>query len=51
MNTLFRNHASYATVLTVAAALTFTLAGCATVPVSRSVGRQCARSCAWTTTR
>ena len=34
MNTLFRNHASYATVLTVAAAVAFTLAGCATVPVS-----------------
>ncbi len=34
MNTLFRNHASYATVLTVAAAVTLTLAGCATTPVS-----------------
>jgi outer membrane protein OmpA-like peptidoglycan-associated protein len=34
MNTLFRNHASYATVLTVAAAVNFTLAGCATAPVS-----------------
>lgn len=34
MNTLFRNHASYATVFTVAAAVTFTLAGCATAPVS-----------------
>ena len=34
MNSLFRNHASYATVLTVAAAVTFTLAGCATAPLS-----------------
>ena len=34
MNTLFRNHAAYATVLTVAAAVSFTLAGCATAPVS-----------------
>ncbi|MDP9142826.1 MAG: hypothetical protein M3O62_18805, partial [Pseudomonadota bacterium] len=34
MNTLFRNHAKYATVLTVAAAVTLTLAGCATTPVS-----------------
>lgn len=34
MNTLFRNHASYATVLTVAAAVSITLAGCATAPVS-----------------
>jgi len=34
MNTLFRNHASYAKVLTVAAAVSFTLAGCATAPVS-----------------
>jgi outer membrane protein OmpA-like peptidoglycan-associated protein len=34
MNTLFRNHASYATVLTVAAAVSFTLAGCATAPLS-----------------
>jgi len=34
MNTLFRNHASYATVLTVAAAVTLTLTGCATAPVS-----------------
>jgi outer membrane protein OmpA-like peptidoglycan-associated protein len=30
---LFRNHASYATVLTVAAAVSVTLAGCATAPV------------------
>ena len=34
MNTLFRNHASYATVLTVAAAVSFTLAGCATAPLA-----------------
>lgn len=34
MNSLFRNHASYAKVLTVAAAVAFTLAGCATAPVS-----------------
>ena len=34
MNSLFRNHASYAKVLTVAAAVGLTLAGCATVPVS-----------------
>jgi outer membrane protein OmpA-like peptidoglycan-associated protein len=34
MNTLFRNHASYAKALTVAAAVSFTLAGCATAPVS-----------------
>ncbi len=34
MNTLFRNHASYATVLSIAAAVSFTLAGCATTPVS-----------------
>lgn len=34
MNTLFRNHAGYAKTLTVAAAVSFTLAGCATAPVS-----------------
>jgi outer membrane protein OmpA-like peptidoglycan-associated protein len=34
MNTMFRNHASYATALTVAAAVGATLAGCATAPVS-----------------
>lgn len=34
MNTLFRNHASYATALTIAAAVSFTIAGCATAPVS-----------------
>jgi len=34
MNSLFRNHASYATVLTVAAAVSLTLASCATAPVS-----------------
>jgi outer membrane protein OmpA-like peptidoglycan-associated protein len=34
MNTLFRNHASYATALTVAAGVGLTLAGCATAPVS-----------------
>jgi outer membrane protein OmpA-like peptidoglycan-associated protein len=34
MNTLFRNHAGYAKALTVAAAVSFTLAGCATTPVS-----------------
>jgi len=34
MNSLFRNHASYVTVLTVAAAVSLTLAGCATAPVS-----------------
>jgi outer membrane protein OmpA-like peptidoglycan-associated protein len=34
MNTLFRNHAGYAKVLTVAAAVSLTLAGCATTPVS-----------------
>ena len=34
MNTLFRNHASYATVLSVAAAVSFTLAGCATAPLA-----------------
>ena len=34
MNSMFRNHASYATALTVAAAVSFTLAGCATTPVS-----------------
>ncbi len=34
MNTLFRNHASYATVLTIAAAVSFTLAGCATAPLA-----------------
>ena len=34
MNSLFRNHASYAKVLTVAAAVGFTLAACATTPVS-----------------
>ncbi len=34
MNTLFRNHASYATILTVAAAVSFTLAGCATAPLA-----------------
>ena len=31
---MFRNHASYATALTVAAAVSVTLAGCATAPVS-----------------
>jgi outer membrane protein OmpA-like peptidoglycan-associated protein len=34
MNSLFRNHASYATVLTVAAAVSFTLAGCASAPLA-----------------
>jgi outer membrane protein OmpA-like peptidoglycan-associated protein len=34
MNSLFRNHAGYATALTVAAAVGVTLAGCATAPVS-----------------
>ena len=34
MNSLFRNHASYAKVLTVAAAVSFTLAACSTTPVS-----------------
>jgi outer membrane protein OmpA-like peptidoglycan-associated protein len=34
MNSLFRNHAGYATALTVAAAVSVTLAGCATAPVS-----------------
>ncbi len=34
MNTLFRNHASHATALTVAAAVSLTLAGCATAPAS-----------------
>jgi outer membrane protein OmpA-like peptidoglycan-associated protein len=34
MNAMFRNHASYATALTVAAAVSLTLAGCATAPVS-----------------
>lgn len=34
MNTLFRNHASYATALTVAAGVGLTLAGCATAPAS-----------------
>jgi len=34
VNTLFRNHASYATALTVAAAVSVTLAGCATAPVT-----------------
>jgi outer membrane protein OmpA-like peptidoglycan-associated protein len=34
MNSLFRNHASYAKVLTIAAAVSFTLAACATTPVS-----------------
>ena len=34
MNSLFRNHAGYATVLTVAAAVSLTLAGCATAPVA-----------------
>jgi outer membrane protein OmpA-like peptidoglycan-associated protein len=33
MNSLFRNHAGYATALTVAAAVSVTLAGCATAPV------------------
>jgi outer membrane protein OmpA-like peptidoglycan-associated protein len=33
MNSLFRNHAGYATALTVAAAVSITLAGCATAPV------------------
>jgi outer membrane protein OmpA-like peptidoglycan-associated protein len=34
MNSLFRNHASYATVLTVAAAVSLALAGCATAPTA-----------------
>jgi len=34
MNNLFRNHAGYATALTVAAGVGLTLAGCATAPVS-----------------
>jgi len=34
MNSLFRNHASYATVLTVAAAVSFSLAGCASAPLA-----------------
>ena len=34
MNSLFRNHASYAKVLTVAAAVSFALAACSTTPVS-----------------
>jgi outer membrane protein OmpA-like peptidoglycan-associated protein len=34
MNNLFRNHASYATALTVAAGVGLALAGCATAPVS-----------------
>jgi len=34
MNNLFRNHASYAMALTVAAGVGLTLAGCATAPVS-----------------
>ena len=34
MNNMFRNHAGYATALTVAAAVSVTLAGCATAPVS-----------------
>lgn len=34
MNNPFRNHASYATVLTVAAGVSLALAGCATAPVS-----------------
>ncbi len=34
MNTLFRNHAGYARALTVAAAVSVTLAGCATAPVA-----------------
>jgi outer membrane protein OmpA-like peptidoglycan-associated protein len=34
MNPLFRNQSRYARVLTVAAAVSFTLAGCATAPVS-----------------
>lgn len=34
MNNLFRNHASYATALTVAAGVALTLSGCATAPVS-----------------
>lgn len=34
MNNLFRNHASYATALTIAAGVGLTLAGCATAPVS-----------------
>lgn len=34
MNSLFRNHASYATVLTVAAAVSLTLAGCAAAPTA-----------------
>jgi outer membrane protein OmpA-like peptidoglycan-associated protein len=34
MNTMFRNHASYKTVLTLAAAVSFTLAGCATAPLA-----------------
>lgn len=38
MNTLFRNHASYATALTVAAAVSVTLAGRAASPISRHIG-------------
>lgn len=34
MNSLFRNHADYAKALTIAAAVSFTVAGCATAPVS-----------------
>lgn len=34
MNTSFRNHAKYAKALTVAAAVSFALAGCATAPLS-----------------
>ena len=34
MNSLFRNHAGYATALTIAAAVSLTLAGCATAPTS-----------------
>ena len=34
MNSLFRNHASYVTVLTVAAAVSLTLASCATAPTA-----------------
>jgi len=34
MNNLFRNHASYATALTIAAGVGLTLAGCATAPIS-----------------
>ena len=34
MNSLFRNHAGYVTALTVAAAVSLTLAGCATAPTS-----------------